>query len=80
MWRSQYVIVGLERAQDAAEVMAEGTLQLLGTWVGHRPHVGDPYGVVLSLDAGVATGRLVGTMTPSRLPVTFSSSPFDRFA
>lgn len=66
------MIVELEREQDAAEVMAEGTLQLLGTWVGRRPHVdGDPYGVVLSLDAGVAAGRLVGAMTPSRFPVTF---------
>jgi hypothetical protein len=59
------VIIEREREQDAAEVMAEGTLQLLGTWVGHGQHVDkDPYGVVLSLDAGVATGRLVGAFTP----------------
>jgi hypothetical protein len=35
---------------DAAGVMAEGTLQLVGTWVGRRPGVDDPYGVVMLLE------------------------------
>ena len=30
--------------------MAEGTLQLVGTWVGRRPGVDDPYGVVMVLE------------------------------
>lgn len=53
--------VAEERYQDAAGVMAEGTLQLVGTWVGRRPGVDDPYGVVMVLEQGVAMCRLVGS-------------------
>jgi hypothetical protein len=37
-----------ERYEDAAKVMAEGSLSLIGTWVGKNDSGNDPYGCVVS--------------------------------
>lgn len=46
-------------SQDAARVLAEGTLHLIGVWVGRNDERADVHGCVVSIQAGLAPDRLV---------------------